>query len=52
MSEKKFNEPSRRGLLEGAMIALGAVLWFWGIRYLDEDTANAEASATASGTAT
>ena len=38
--------------LTTAMIALGAVLWFWGIRYLDEDTANAEASATASGTAT
>ncbi|MBX7200104.1 MAG: hypothetical protein K1X51_12115 [Rhodospirillaceae bacterium] len=24
MSEKKFNEPSRRGLLKGALIALGA----------------------------
>jgi MFS family permease len=38
--------------LTAAVIALGAVLWFWGVRYLDEDTARAEGPATSSGTAT
>jgi MFS family permease len=33
-------------LLTSAMIALGAVLWLWGTRYLDEDTAKAEAEVT------
>lgn len=32
-------------LLTSAMIALGAVLWLWGVRDLDEDTAKAEATA-------
>ena len=30
-------------LLTSAMIALGAVLWFWGAKHLDADTAAAEA---------
>jgi predicted MFS family arabinose efflux permease len=33
--------------LTSAMIAVGAVLWLWGVRYLDDDTTAAEAPATA-----
>ncbi len=33
-------------LLTSAMIALGAALWLWGTRYLDADTARAEAELT------
>jgi MFS family permease len=34
-------------LLTSVMLALGAALWLWGVRFLDADTARAEAEVTA-----